>query len=584
MTAPDHPRCHADLKALAAKLRRPLHTLYVLDGQTDPYLADQPSRTDRANWFFVLYNQLRIGLGVHVRHFFYKLISQRDLVTLVNGNPLENTVECFNQLGVAIRDARYLDLIPGDAIIDRRNPAPIINFESDEDVGAEIEINHGAVVPFAFGRDYRPPLYRLPRARLVQEPSFGQRYHLEIWIEKSTANDVLLQLGREYGINVCTFVGEVSATACKKLVDRAIASGRPVRIFHVIDFDPGGRSMPVAAARKIQFEIDKSGFDLDIRFEPVALTPEQCIQYELPRKPIKESESRAAKFEARFGAGMTELDALEALHPGVLRQILVEHIERYRDDDLDDRIEDAVEQYREDLDRAAALVRNRHAEELAAFDRQRDAIQERFEEARTAAEAARAAIADPAHAAYDDIVQPARATYEAIVAAAQRDLDAIVDEADDDLATLVQQAEDVRDEIIEAARDEIAAMEHPLVAQVETLIAQVNAEFDEVVPDPDQFDWPEPAADEWDDPLYDSTRGYVEQVDRFREYQGEDADVRLAEDRVVTKTCFAPDCLKVFETTARLGKHKYCSHLCAGRHGQQLCRDRRKRQAAEGKT
>jgi hypothetical protein len=78
---------------------------------------------------------------------------------------------------------------------------------------------------------------------------------------------------------------------------------------------------------------------------------------------------QGCQLRGAVGAGATELDALEALHPGVLRQILVEHIERYRDDDLDDKVEGAVEQYRDDLGRAAALVRSRHAEELAALDR-----------------------------------------------------------------------------------------------------------------------------------------------------------------------------------------------------------------------
>jgi cell division septum initiation protein DivIVA len=305
----------------------------------------------------------------------------------------------------------------------------------------------------------------------------------------------------------------------------------------------------------------------------VALTEEQCIQYRLPRTPNNEKESRAASFEARYGAGRIELDALEALHPGVLRQILVEHIERYRDDDLDDRVEDAIEEYRDGLDQTAALVRSRHAEELAAFDRQRDGIRERFGEVRTAAETARAAIADPAQSAYDAVVEPAQATYEAIVAAARRDLDAVVDEARGGLATLVQQANEARDEIIEDARDEIEAMEQPLVAEVETLIAQINAEFDEVVPDPDQFDWPEPEADEWDNPLYDSTRTYVEQVDVYREHRGDDDDVGLANDRVLTKTCKRPGCGKMFTTPTK--KKLFCSTSCRDKDSRKTVRERR---------
>jgi hypothetical protein len=542
MSAPDHPKGLADLKELAAKLRRPLHTLHVLEGKSDPYMADQPSRTGRANWFVGLYNQLGIRFGVHVRHFFYKLISQRDHVTLCNGKPLENTVECFNQLGSAILDARYLDLIPGDAIIDRRNPPPFINRDDTPDASAELEIADGDVERHELGINYEAPTLSLPEAVLISEPRIGQRYHLEIWIEKSTANDVLLPLGVLYGINIATFVGEVSATACKNLVDRAIASGCPVRIFHITDFDPGGRSMPVAAAVKIGYYAKKSGVDLDIRFEHVALTEEQCIEYELPRKPIKETEVRAANFEARFGAGMTELDALEATHPGVLRQILVEHIARYYDGDLDEAVSDAVDRFKTELERATSEVSDVYADEIAALNEQRDAIARTFEQ-----------VNEPAHAAYREAV--ARA-YEAYTAA------------------------------IEPVRDEIEAMERQFVDEAEELTADMAAWLADAAPDPELFDWPEPAeADEDDDdPLYDSRRTYVEQVDRFRAYQGEDADVRLAQDRVVTKTCFDPKCGKVFETTARVGKQKYCSHLCAGRHTQQLCRDRRKRQAAEGQT
>jgi hypothetical protein len=40
---------------------------------------------------------------------------------------------------------------------------------------------------------------------------------------------------------------------------------------------------------------------------------------------------------AKYGEGATELDALEALYPGVLRQILVGEIERYIDAGLDSR-------------------------------------------------------------------------------------------------------------------------------------------------------------------------------------------------------------------------------------------------------
>ena len=61
------------------------------------------------------------------------------------------------------------------------------------------------------------------------------------------------------------------------------------------------------------------------------LTEDQCRRYRLPRTPIKETERRKSRFEQRFGVGATELDALEALHPGEMRQIVDTEISRYID-------------------------------------------------------------------------------------------------------------------------------------------------------------------------------------------------------------------------------------------------------------
>jgi hypothetical protein len=263
MSDSDQPKGHADLKVLGKELRRPLQTLHVLTAGNDPWMVEQDFRVEAVQWFFALYKRLKISTGVHIRRIFYSLVSQPDLMRL-NGERFENSVECANHLGDAVRDARYLGLIPADAFIDRKNPEPTINSGGgDVNTTAEIDTIAG------------------DRTILLSQPIVGQRYHLEIWIEKSTANGVLLPLGLEYGINIATFTGEVSVTACKTLVDRAIASGRPVRIFHVTDFDPAGRSMPVAAAVKINFFAQQSGKDdLDIRFEHVALTHDQCVEYE----------------------------------------------------------------------------------------------------------------------------------------------------------------------------------------------------------------------------------------------------------------------------------------------------------------
>lgn len=100
------------------------------------------------------------------------------------------------------------------------------------------------------------------------------------------------------------------------------------------------------------------------KVRPVALTPEQCRHYRLPRTPLKETERRATAFEARFGAGATELDALEALYPGELRRILVREIERYYDNTLNDRVDESAHEFGDRLDEMRAGVIERHQAEL----------------------------------------------------------------------------------------------------------------------------------------------------------------------------------------------------------------------------
>jgi hypothetical protein len=95
-------------------------------------------------------------------------------------------------------------------------------------------------------------------------------------------------------------IGEQSEIRARELASRAAESKAPVRVLYLSDFDPGGRSMPKALARKVEFAINKHDLDVDFQLIPLALTPEQCRQYNLPRTPIKEKESRKDTFEQTF--------------------------------------------------------------------------------------------------------------------------------------------------------------------------------------------------------------------------------------------------------------------------------------------
>ena len=425
---PPHKIDYERLKRLASELHRPVATLIVLSPSNDPFYVG-PARQASAEWFAKLWRKFGIGHGIHLRRLHYLFVSQEPPLKMSDGTPYENSDSCSQEMGRAASAARYLGLVPTEAFDDRRNPEAITNIRATSEPTIEVDCNDPESLP-----DMPDP----PRAWLnVPEPT--QRYQIEIWAEKTTMNEILEPLAEKYGITLITGMGELSITACRLFIDRAKANRRPVRILYISDFDPGGQSMPVAVARKIEFMIHNRRLDLDVQVRPVVLTPEQCEEYDLPRTPIKDTERRAAAFEERHGAGATELDALEALHPGALQQILEREIARYHDTTLAKRTGAKAKKVRTTLDQFNAEIHERFAEEIEELGKE-----------------------------YDDVV-----------AAHQAWLDGI----------------------------------EPVWRAIKELI------HDEM-PDTSGV-WPEPkAGDEAPDPLYDSKRDYVKQMDCYKAFQG----------------------------------------------------------------
>jgi hypothetical protein len=313
-------------------------------------------------------------------------------------------------------------------------------------------------------------------------------------------NDILVPLGEEFGINIVTGAGELSLTHCVKLLERAEASGRPVRILYISDFDPAGQSMPVAAARKIEFMIRRRAPDLDVQVRHVVLTEEQCRHYRLPRIPIKDSEKRATVFEARFGEGATELDALEALHKGELERILRKEIDRYYDHGLDDRIEAATQEMQGELDRVTTAVRRRHAKAIAAL----------------------------------------KVEHRKMLAA-------------------------------------LTAFEK----KAGPVLALIEDDLKNKAPHIDDIDMPEPEGGDEDlDPLFDSSRDYVEQVDRFKEFQ--DKPTEAKEREVHMLVCQNPKCPRKGERfPSKRRDAQTCSQAC--RNAISLAKKRAEADARQAK-
>src|SRR5207253_2294776 len=79
-----------------------------------------------------------------------------------------------------------------------------------------------------------------PRIEGYDYSQAAQGYHLEIWIEKSTMDDVIHPIARTYGAVLVTSIGFQSMTRVIQLLHRVNEAGKPARVFYLSDFDPAG--------------------------------------------------------------------------------------------------------------------------------------------------------------------------------------------------------------------------------------------------------------------------------------------------------------------------------------------------------
>jgi len=141
--------------------------------------------------------------------------------------------------------------------------------------------------------------------------------------EKDAISGVVYPITAEYDVELCitrgysseTFTHSVAATVADNN-----AVGKRTFVYQLGDHDPSG----VDAWRSFGSRVREFAPEADVEFARIAVTPEQIEQLELPTRPTKASDSRAAKFDGES----VEVDAIPAR---TLRQIVREAIEQHLD-------------------------------------------------------------------------------------------------------------------------------------------------------------------------------------------------------------------------------------------------------------
>lgn len=297
-----------------------------------------PAQLRWAEWFREMTKDM--GNAVfHIRRIHYRIHGR----TKPFGGLYENTKNDIQMLGAASEYARYLDLIPFDRIEDHRNEGEVVHVEyAEDDVAGGFDLESRSL-QFS-GIEGWEDLFSEDNPLFDYDVQTRQPYHLEVWIEKSTMNDIIIPICEKYGTGLMVAGGQFSISNVNDQFKRIKDLNKPIRIFYLRDFDPAGEGMPKAVGRKIEWFIRTQQPDIDLKLFDVGLTNNQCMQYQLPRSPMDRNKKYKDNFERRYGEGATELDALESLHPGILATILEDALKPYFDETLNKRVADFQEQ------------------------------------------------------------------------------------------------------------------------------------------------------------------------------------------------------------------------------------------------
>lgn len=140
--------------------------------------------------------------------------------------------------------------------------------------------------------------------------------YVEVWLEKDALAGVVLPVTDAFDVPLMVSRGYASLSFLHSAAEFIASQDRPTCIYHLGDFDPSG----VNAGEKIEETLRDLAPDAAIHFERIAVTPRQLVDWDLPSRPTKTSDSRSKG----FGARSVELDAIE---PARLRRLVQDAIE-----------------------------------------------------------------------------------------------------------------------------------------------------------------------------------------------------------------------------------------------------------------
>jgi hypothetical protein len=227
---------------------------------------------------------LQDGHPMTVRQVYYQLVSRQ---------VIKNTRSAYQSVSKLLVDARKRGEIPWDWIEDRLRRPRSTSMWSD-----------------------LPDFFETVRRAYRRDVWQDQPAYLEVWLEKDALSGIFEDVLDPYGVTLNVgrgFDGWSSIHGAAERYTRRQERGRQTAVLYFGDFDPSGEDM----FRSLRERLADRGATPEL--VKVALIYEDIERYDLPPDFTKATDTRTAKFVAKYGDLAVELDAL----PGpVLRQRL----------------------------------------------------------------------------------------------------------------------------------------------------------------------------------------------------------------------------------------------------------------------
>jgi hypothetical protein len=368
------------LKSQAAELGVPAKRLLAMAPQRDPFNKGTDTDWAMAEWFKKMYD--RFGYpGIHLRRLHYRIanLGGGEVILWDGHTPYENEKYHWGKIQEAFTAARILGLVDSGEFVERRvkeqrvdsigvNGLPELDFWVEPPTFHGLPVAPLSTMPNLIGTtDLYPNSPDFEVSGYEYDPSL-QPYVIEVWDEKSGDIDIFRSIAHRYGVNYQPGVGYASITNIKRMLRKLADHDKPGRILYVSDFDEAGQNMPIQVARHSQFgcwELTEVAKEVapEIMVDNAALTREQIDRLNLPPIP---------------GTNKTEIDALEALHPGELRRILESRIEALQDPDLTQKIQNAREEAQETVRDEVDSIMEEHHERLQEIQREAQEVVDRY--------------------------------------------------------------------------------------------------------------------------------------------------------------------------------------------------------------